>query len=311
MVQTVGKGDVLCKAGVSNRALTEADDIECRKSCEELAESLSCFVCGLGLSTMTLADREAHVNECMDSKSDTCPIASTRDVRACPICLSSLSTSVERRVTHLKRCSQDQNISTENLLRLLKEECRAPSAGTTSKFSLHRGHGGPTSFSREQSRISVEPDADFQSPEVVLITQTSLHRKPGRPVEIPIDFDEDLQTAIALSESLSADVATVGHFSTSSSLDVLLGSTNDGSIDRSDMERARTKKDCPSASSLWNTARGHSGSSSDEYLTQLWRSLRDPSFPFKVVPRLYWDLSSIVKCDRICRILILPSYFYR
>ena len=285
MVQTVGQGDILCKAERSNTALSEADNVECRKSCEELAECLSCFVCGLGLSTMTLADREAHVNACLDSKSATCPIASIGDVRACPVCLSTLSTSVERRVAHLKRCSQEQNISTENLLRILKGGCRASSAGA-SNFSLHGDHG-VTSYNREQSRISLEPDADFQTPEAVLVTQTSLHRKPKRSLEVPIDFDEDLQTAIALSESLSTDVATVSRFCTSSSLDVLLGSTNGGAIDQSDMERARTKTDRPSMSSLWTTSRGHSGLSSDEYLTQLWKSLKDPSFPFKVAPRLF------------------------
>lgn len=142
-----------------------------------------CVFCQKDLSKMNSQRRGQHVNRCCDQSNKSEDISCTSKVQSqrlnlwkCPICGKAFKSSKTRQ-SHLKKCAQEYNVSTNQLLEIMHREKQEEETLSAARINQ-----------RSVSSISIQPVRSKRK-------RTGVSRKD--------ELDEETQIALALSASMA------------------------------------------------------------------------------------------------------------
>ncbi|KAJ8028885.1 Structure-specific endonuclease subunit SLX4 [Holothuria leucospilota] len=156
-------------------------------------DEVVCQICHKNISHMNSRRRTQHVNRCIDStfeemKTTTPPSQDQPeqepDVPSCVICGTSLNT-YQKRKSHLKKCARENNISTLQLLDMVKKQ---ELSSRDKPVSIEKPLSG-------QQQESIKPREAFSTGPA-----TKAHKPRKKKKD---DLDEDVQVAMAISASIA------------------------------------------------------------------------------------------------------------
>ena len=174
-------------------------------------EFYPCQFCHKDLSRMNSTRKMQHVNRCIEVYEEErraeeqirekTAQSSTPD---CPICGLKLNTKFQRD-SHLKRCAKELNVSSAELIEIVRREEAEELASRETTQSLSEGAGPSNTSSAAKERSNLPKPRGSAAKE-----QSNLPKPRGRPrknqkkpVEPSSTIDEDIQVAMAMSASIA------------------------------------------------------------------------------------------------------------
>ncbi|KAL1921347.1 uncharacterized protein VTP21DRAFT_11063 [Calcarisporiella thermophila] len=189
------------------------DGIKCKSLCE---------ICGKDISIYNCSQREQHLNRCLDELAGTENVQDPRNIHEftlfdnlhwCPICekrWTRSSVTHSEKTLHIKRCMKKKGITTQEMISIVRcllsgNQTPMPScADRVSRITCRQKYRISRNYS---ATLCEDIDEDFRT-DTIIHSYLTTHGASSSKTTSNNPYDEDLQLALAISSSLSANTVS-------------------------------------------------------------------------------------------------------